>query len=83
MFGSQPYFDYSDLNLIAADNLKEVILKVDEVLKSPKCWSIVAQISGLSEQEVGKALTGTLSGNSTESIANIQKVYYSLLQKVP
>jgi hypothetical protein len=50
MFASQPYFNYKDLNMIAADNLKEVVAKADAVLKSQKCWSIVAQVSGMTEQ---------------------------------
>jgi len=52
------------LNLIAADNLKEVVLKAEAVIKSPKCCAIIAQISGMSEQEVSSALAGTLSSNA-------------------
>ena len=33
LFGSEPYFDYSDLNLIASDNLREVVTLADMVLK--------------------------------------------------
>ncbi len=33
LFGSEPYFDYSDLNLIASDNLREVVKLADMVLK--------------------------------------------------
>ena len=33
LFGSEPYFDYSNLNLIASDNLREVVTLADMVLK--------------------------------------------------
>ena len=64
MFGEQAYFDYTELNMIAADNLREVVSKANEVLKSKKCTQIIAQVSGLSEQEVSVALAGSLSGNA-------------------
>ena len=68
MFGEHTYFDYSDLNMIAADNLREVVMKADAVLKAKKCAQIIAQVSGLSEQEVSIALAGSLSGNSQIAI---------------
>jgi len=48
--------------MIAADNLVEVVLKADEVLRSKKCTQIISQVSGRSEQEVSGALAGRLSG---------------------
>lgn len=56
----------SGKNLIAADNLREVWEKAEAVLQSPKCFAIVAQVSGLSEKEVQIALSAKIiRGNQT------------------
>jgi len=63
--------------------LAEIISKVDQVVKSPKTWAIIAQISGMRPEEIQKTLQATLSSNQSETVTNLQKLYQALLLKVP
>ena len=85
LFGSDEVTNYKELSLLAGDNLRELIYKIDELLTHDDFRSCVATMSGCDKEEICCLFKDTIRTpeEMVERFRVLNKVFMAIWEKIP
>jgi hypothetical protein len=85
LFGSDEVTNYKELSLLAGDNLRELIYKIDELLTHDDFRNCVETMSGCTKEEVCCLFKDTIRTpeEMVERFSALNKVFMAIGEKIP
>ena len=85
LFGSSDVTNYSELSLLASDNLRELVFKCDELVCDSSFRACIVKASGCTSDEVDLALKDSVHTpeDMADRLTHLNRVFSGLLRKLP